>query len=837
MEITLLDKASGGSTELILPIHENEDGIQWREFRAPPIPSRFSTGTVAPESLDPMQDLIFSQDDWSDGALKTWYELGDKRYLRSSGCDLRFGTAALGSRRDAGRGSTSSDFQDEDQPAAFLVTDPGCERGDPSQHWTAANNSTLAAIDGSETAPTTTPQTGDFSFRILTDGSRSSGDVVMYQTLTNPTMYRGETLSIAVSVQKAIGSSTGLKVFIDDDTAGPTLSAEGGGTYSATWNGDTLTTNRTIGAGATEVTIGVAIGRNSPGGADLFYVDNFRIMLEGGTDGTRCVGLAEAGGVLYGAFGQAICYWDDANDVWHMRSYHETATATDIIEYEGKIFVAYGASVPYRYGISSGAFTASTTAGSDKYAIHWAKARNASGALVLWKSETASTVANTVTPENGGAAWTAPIQVGEANYPITGLYGHFDSLIVGKSDGLWAYVRWDENSSSGDGLFADITGGQFDRFPSTNNFSKGEYWNGWPYFVMQQGLARWRPGKYENLSHLFDSPRASTGLGRIKLLAADPLQLWVVQDDTAPDTTTTRQPYLYSLFQDDEGKLTLHTMAEMPNTTDIGMVPDAMAAYWDGTNAELWVAGRTYTGSGSDYQATPIRWRLPDTGGPPYTNNNTATLESTGWFETSNWHGGLPDQPKAFISMTFLVEDVNADDTIKVEYGLDGAAATTTTLGTLSGTGQAQTLYFHSVSNPETNAIGRTIRFRFTFTAATAGQTGQDKDDVGNTPKMYAFGMHSTLRPRKIRTHQVDVRLSNDMVQDNGRLSPVALTSMITDLGALEDQDYPMVLRADFERDGSESDISVHLRDHQILSESDGHQIRRLLFQEVHTAA
>ena len=70
--ITLQDKASSPNTELRLTVDEDAEtgGERWRELRAPKLPPRRTQGELTVAEQDPLVDFTWSQDDWSDGALR-----------------------------------------------------------------------------------------------------------------------------------------------------------------------------------------------------------------------------------------------------------------------------------------------------------------------------------------------------------------------------------------------------------------------------------------------------------------------------------------------------------------------------------------------------------------------------------------------------------------------------------------------------------------------------------------------------------------------------------------------------------------------------------------------
>jgi hypothetical protein len=218
-------------------------------------------------------------------------------------------------------------------------------------------------------------------------------------------------------------------------------------------------------------------------------------------------------------------------------------------------------------------------------------------------------------------------------------------------------------------------------------------------------------------------------------------------------------------------------------------------------------------------------------------------VASSGTFDTSLWHGGVPGTAKAFLKAIFWVENLGTTDgseTLKVQYGLDGEDSETYTLGTLSSTNRIQTLYFNDATvttggadiNPLTQATGRSIQLRLTLT--TSAPTNKDR------PKLFAFELHSTLRPPKLKTWELFVRVGEDMMQETGYYDPVSKTKQLTDLDTLEDQVYPIYFKHTYDGHAGfdeESSTSAQVVDRERVSIGDEYEVHRLVLQETDTSA
>ena len=257
--------------------------------------------------------------------------------------------------------------------------------------------------------------------------------------------------------------------------------------------------------------------------------------------------------------------------------------------------------------------------------------------------------------------------------------------------------------------------------------------------------------------------------------------LWIASD--IPDTAeagvfsdfplqmvvTSKRIKLMSLRQNAEGAFNLHTLDEA-NFAEI----DDMHVYTDEdtTHRYVVIGGRLNRGGTNADHAQLFRWQLPVRSAAPFIDAETP-VSKTGEFDTSVWHGGVPGTSKAFLKAVFWVDKLDNSGTdpnrkITVKYGLDGEDSETYTLGILRSTDRIQTLYFADATettsgdaiNPMTQAVGRSIQMRFSFST----------DDAANVepPRMFAFEIHSTLRPPRLKTWEVFVRVGEDMMQESG---------------------------------------------------------------------
>ena len=833
--ITLQDKASSPSTELRAVVEEEEGGVErWREFRAPKLPPRRTQGALSVAEQDPLVDFTWSQDDWSGGALNPYYREGDRKYALSKAVDARWeGVLSLGMAQSA--------------PMDFLVMGMHAERDADVSKWT---------VDGSDRDPTLTRQTstvqeGSYSYQYVVT-TASSQDSWVYQDLANPTL---RVIDVSVWIKTGtLGSSFAPNIYIDDGQTTPT----GGTAITASDTDWTLVAAvKTIHASADRVRIMIGDDDTASGATECtFYFDSINIQVDGGGTSDQEVtgGMATYSGDIYLAQGRVVAKWAENNDVWEAQYIHASANATDIVHFDNKLWVAYGYSAAYIYGTGT-SWTVSTLSSAIKYAKYFAVARNNAGNLALWKTETANTVKSATDPTNSGS-WSSAYTIGSSDRAITNLYGSFDTVLIGKEDGLWQYNRHYAGTATAENVFAPIST-EWDKGVSNSNFSVGTEWHGYFYTnAASQSFVRWAPGQMHDLTSLIMQPRIPGYGGEVKALVASPHDLWIasdipataeagVFDDFPVDmVSSTKSIKLLSLRQNAHGQFNLHTIDE----ATFGEI-DYMHVYTDASSSStrqryVVAAGRVFDQNGDDIFRT-YRWQLPIRSPAPFIDAETI-VNKTGEFDTSIWHGGVPGTSKAFLKAVFWVENLDAADSgdnrkITVKYGLDGADSETYTLGTLASTDKIQTLYFNDATvttggaaiNPMTQAVGRTIQLRFSFSTDTE-VAGSDP------PRMNAFEVHSTLRPPKLRTWEVFLRIGEDIMQESGYYDPVSKTKQLTDLDTLEDQVYPIYLKHTYDGHAGfdeESSISVQIVDRERVSIGDEYEIHRLVLQEADTSA
>ena len=776
------DATASPTTEVELILAKDEEGNKrWRELRAAPFPPRQSQGALQWTHKDSRVDHVKAQSDWRGGGLQLHYMENDPdRYSQADGCDARWGPVTLGMKKVA---------------ADFLLRNGGAELG-ATTGWSTGSGVTL-------TASTSSPRSGSYVFSSV----NGSGTTLFTQTLTNPTVWRSREFTVTAWIKRTVGSSYGARIKVYDAGGSPATAVQSTAVTASSYTRTTATF--TPNSGATSVTIEIeATGTPS---SHTFFVDDVSVTPTGGV---VWAGTAQCASNLYAACGRAVLQWDETNDVWNAVSVHATQETTDIIEFNGNIFVAHGGGSAFIYGTGT-SWTTSTTSDPGLEATYFTVSRN-----VFWKSGPAAgdntnyRVYSNTNPVNGGASWSSAYVVGSSDRAITALYSIGDTLLVAKEDGLFYYQRAYNDGANAD-EFRNVTN-EFTSMPSTENFARGAEWQGNLYlgaslqsFFVIEGASF----TYIDLSGLFFHPEVDTMGGRPWAMAGDPAQLWMLVNTPTADTSTSKTVWLMSLRDPTSWKLHPVQTVEMGDINDLTV-----------NNGYVYAMGRLY--DGTEYVNSSYRWTLPaDNVAPAFASS--PVINTTGTFTPPQFGFELPETQKAQLAMTFIVSDTDAEHTIAVKFGLDGAAPNTTTLGTINSASRVQTLYFNGITTPESNAISHLLQPELTFTT----------DDTVS-PKLHAMALHSAIRPARFRVWECHVEVGDGLLLNNGNTEPVSKASVLSKLDTLETQVYPIAFEHDIDQDGVATEIRVHVLDIGKEPEVGGGQVRegvevwRLILQE-----
>lgn len=592
------DEASAADTTWVgLNLARDENGLPvMQERRTPVLGQRISSGKISVEDGDPIADLVWRQDDWSGGALVHNADKQNNGYNRGT-FDAAWGPLAPGIAKNYG-----SDRGNTRQPIGWLIRNPHFE-SDANDGWTDSSGAS-GTVDMQSTTDFRSAILGSQSCEIVWTGTTADVDIIT-QSLTNPTVYQSKEITVSCYFKKTVGSG-GVQIEIDDGVG----TTRGTGITTAT-DYTLVTCTRTIDASATEVTITLETENTS---TFTGYIDDFTVYSGASTlDPVGPVALDNGG--IYMASGRIVAKLNVGTTDefrWDAVYIHGSAVATDIVTYydtgtpSTKVYVAFGAAAAYIYG-SDTTWTVSTITGTGKNAVYWTVSRG-----TLWKSESASTVRSSTAPLNGGSWSGTTYNIGDANRPITELYSHDDTVVVGKEDGYWKYHRVYNDGGSAD-LFKNITN-EFVTQPNDRHFKGGaEFIDGMLYMPLGRGgMMRDGRGILEDVSDIFTKPDAGIN-GVVYAMAPDTKNLWTFVDDR-----------LVSLMYSD-GQLVPHTRGDQPSVSPQALAGESVTSK---SSAKSAGTGANNTDNGSDAWSSP--------GNVTASDDSRATVTKLAIYQDSN---------------------------------------------------------------------------------------------------------------------------------------------------------------------------------------------------------
>jgi len=483
----------------------DEIGKSWRKLRGKPFADAFRTGTNG--GTDPTKELFFYQTDWSEGSLVAEYQPESKTYRRgtfhSAYGDLMRGIGKnIGAKRGNDRGVIG-----------VALANPGFESTitTDASDWTDIGGGGTIDLDN-----TTDPRTtlgGSQHLRITADGSGQGVKVVV----TDHTVWRNKSITFGVYLKRAVGSTNGVKLTIDDGVGTTDSSTVTGSTYAYT------TATRTVSGSSTKLEFII-----QSTGSDTFDADDATIYSGTSLAPTRIAVISDG---IYCAFGRMLCQLETGttNQFRWTPVHIATGEFTDLVAYKDRLYAALGYTTAYLYSDAGDGTTLNTaSAGTtvDNYAKHFSVINEQ-----LWKSQSDSEVRMSTTDPEDGNAWGSIVEVGTADEAINRMHSTFDTLWVGTEGGYFSYVaNYDDGTAKND--FINQKPG-FAAGLSTDNFRSGVSDPEGRFFYVntgRTGLMRHNQFTKERIGWRFAAPSMGYG-GRVGTLAHDKDNVFVFADD------------------------------------------------------------------------------------------------------------------------------------------------------------------------------------------------------------------------------------------------------------------------------------------------------------------
>jgi hypothetical protein len=217
-------------------------------------------------------------------------------------------------------------------------------------------------------------------------------------------------------------------------------------------------------------------------------------------------------------------FWYDGTNFVEKWDATAVGTISDMIEFNGILYVAFGNSVLYYYSSDGASFTVTNL--TDGYAVGFFGTLNAAGTSnVLWKYKTTNQISSTTDGRatgSGGVQWSSPAYIGDTSNNITNLFLSGGNFLTGRTDNLYHY----DSDGGIHPLMNDLVHNR-----STNNFKYVTEWQTGVYFSLGTGMGELTSyDAFEPmgpLTNVDDIGKAGVVVG----LASDKDWLYVVMDE------------------------------------------------------------------------------------------------------------------------------------------------------------------------------------------------------------------------------------------------------------------------------------------------------------------
>lgn len=369
-----------------------------------------------------------------------------------------------------------------------------------------------------------------------------------------------------------------------------------------------------------------------------------------------CFRLFTTAASLFLATGGAsrdVFAWDNTNGDWDPETSGIAADPTDMLEYQGIIYVATGEANNMR----------KRTAGVWADGVVPADFLAQFGNMVLYRADNINEIYWTVAAVPGATDWNGPIYVGDTNTQIRSLAVGDGKLYVGKDDGLY-YIQ--------DQRAYQLLDMSFARDP--NNFKNMKWWQGALYFPILNGLFRLigstlqavgpnlgaagavELGIGSNINQGTLKSLASGKRGRIVDLTPTDNFLYAVIDAGTTGFSGTSQIVAYN----GTGWHQIIEGAASGTRIRAAFFTGSLATTGQLTNPRLWF------GYGND----PYNIILPLGTEDPF-EYSAETYAASGTLDSPSFDAGLANIFKEWVSIQVYSEGLTADETLQISYTLD----------------------------------------------------------------------------------------------------------------------------------------------------------------------
>jgi len=765
----VLSKTDGSTNKIGLKLFRDAPNVPggWKIDHVSPAPPRQVSDSANYQQQSPDIGLVLDQDSWHRGfgastisrfGTATEANRARARYGYSDGVLAMFrGELTLGYLTDESDILIKNGrFENLDSTSAYDMSDY------------TTSNITLASTS-------TYVKNGD---RGATLTATADGGYIE-QTINSPTLFQSKKLFAHCYLRRISGSGNATLQIIDS-----------AGTTSATAITETsaftgAVTSRTIDGSASSIKVRILLSKSG----DVFALDDLAVFPEGGATWTE---PQEFGGNIYAGCGRTIFKWDDTNEIFNAVYYDAAYTITDLISFDGALYAGRGTSAVYLRSTNGTTWAApATNTGNARFAEFFARARNASGDLALFKNRTNQISVSTDPSDT--ANWGSEIKCGDSDRNITNLFSANDRLYVGREDGLFQYSRTANK-------FLDLQP-EANLFPDDSNFKAAQGRSGAIFAGGgDQSFFRIDVGNFDgsyvwtDLSYIFKAPAFRGFGGRVTALTQDRNNLFVaLADDLASESSGFPYTFPFSFAGANLSRtvklLSVRTQQEEPGAAtedvphtvasfDVSTI-NAMGKFKGSDRMSLFVLGNLLNDDSADsnnqLEPRAFRIRMPIRNENPALNS-VAEHKLSGQFYTPFINFNYPDINKSAIKLTLTGTNLSSNKTVTVFYKTDDDTDndnigwnTWGSDGIFSSTGQ-------TVAGTFSSALVNFDRIRFKLVFAT--------DEMSVSPRINSLVFHAAWNPIDYRRWTAVIKLTDKRSMQLRRVRTSTVLS--TDVSSLE---------------------------------------------------
>ena len=708
---------------------------------APPIAPSVTADQLGFGQYTPDLELVWSQSDWSRGALQFYYkpEETSKYGIADKVWALTPSEVSLGL---------------QPVPINFMVPNGGLELA-ATTNW-SASGCTIGAV------ATTAPFAGRYHLSVT---AMSTNDYVEVPLVAaEVVLAQSKRIDVTFKVRGASVAGGQVKAQIIENDGSDNLTTTTGSAVTLTTSYQSVTTGVAMQSDSATAVLRVLMYADQSADRSV-YIDEMNCQVTASAaDGKNANNLRMVmmGSTLLCATDRALYSFNDTSDYWALSKVF-AANITGIEVFDDRVYIGQGSGTAYTFSNDNNLGTWTDAGSSGNKANYFIKTLNAAGNYAMGKTLSEDDFHLTTDP-TGSPSYGTAIEVGTNDKTINNVYQLDGTIGIGKSDGFYRYMSLEGNR------FVNVYPGA-ESAADADNFSRGLMYNGWFYTTMSEvGLLRYNGQFWQDLSHLLRSPGFTEFGNRVRAFGTDGKSLYTLVESL--DTSSiSKKMWLYSMREYAGGEWDVHQVCSMPLTdaNDIHVFKTSGAS-----NSHIYVSGELTTGEAYSYRMT-----LPNQADAPRLAANK-DMALSGDLITSYWDGDRPGVDKAFNKLTILSESLSANLKITVYYQVDDDTAWTE----IHASDAAFTRSPLETVGFTAGVTGKRIRLKFSFASNSA--TG--------SPILKGFALHTSWRPKRLRRWRIVASLEDDIRMLQGVRHSLPVNRMLSNIGVLRQMTEPVIL-------------------------------------------